>query len=189
MTEEIRGQKLGSRGSWGYFNLGAAAAGQAVAAAAGMGYPDLMRTRLFEPLGMSRTAIQEDHTLVAGGKSQTGLKVQPWLFDAYAPAGAAVSTTADLAKFATALLDGAAPGMAALYPTTPTLETGTSVGDFWAISTLQNGLTVTWHTGQTGGYTSYFGLDRAHHKAVVVLSDVATEATTGLGVDLLAMNS
>jgi hypothetical protein len=61
------------------------------------------------------------------------------------------------------------------------------MGDFWAISTWQNGQIVTWHTGQTGGYASYFGLDRAHHKAVVVLSDVATEATTGLGIDLLRM--
>ena len=39
--------------------------------------------------------------------------VQPWVMDAYAPGGAAVSTTRDLAKLATALLDGTAPGMAA----------------------------------------------------------------------------
>ena len=188
MTRELRGQDLGSRGSWKYSNLGAATAGQAVAAAAGMSYSDLMRTRLFAPLGMSHTAIQDNGALVAGGKSQTGLRVQPWIMDAYAPAGAAVSTAADLAKLATALLDGTAPGMAALHPSTPTLQADTRMGDFWAISTWQNGQTVTWHSGQTGGYTSYFGVDRAHHKAVVVLSDVATEATTGLGMNLLTMN-
>jgi copper chaperone CopZ len=32
--------------------------------------------------------------------------------------------------------------------------------------TWQNGQTVTWHSGQTGGYTSYFGLDGAHHDAI-----------------------
>ena len=63
------------------------------------------------------------------------------------------------------------------------------MADFWAVSTWQNGQTITWHSGQTGGYTSYFGLDRAHYKAVVVLSDVAAEATTHLGIDLLARNS
>ena len=188
MTQELRGQNLASRGSWKYSSLGAASAGQAVAAAAGMSYSDLMRTRLFEPLGMSHTTIQDGDALVAGGQSQTGLPVEPWTFDAYAPAGAAVSTTADLAKLATALLAGTAPGMAALDPTTPTLQAWTRVGDFWEISAWQNGQTVTWHNGQTGGYASYFGLDRAHHKAVVVLSDVATEATTDLGVDLLARN-
>ncbi len=189
MTQELRGQNLASRGSWKYSSLGAASAGQAVAAAAGMSYSDLMRTRLFEPLGMTDTSIQDGDALVASGLSQTGLPVKPWTFDAYAPAGAAVSTTADLAKLATALLAGTAPGMAALGPTTPTLQVWTRVGDFWEISAWQNGQTITWHNGQTGEYASYFALDRAHHKAVVVLSDVATEATTDLGVDLLARNS
>jgi CubicO group peptidase (beta-lactamase class C family) len=77
-----------------------------------MRYPDLMRIRLFEPLGMSHTAIEVDDALVAGGESATGLPAQPWVMDAYAPGSAAVSTTGDLAKLATALLDGTAPGMA-----------------------------------------------------------------------------
>jgi hypothetical protein len=87
-----------------------------------------------------------------------------------------------VAKLATALLDGTAPGMAALDSTTPTLQDNTPIGDFLATSTWQNGQTVTWRSSQTGGYTSYFGLDRAHHKAVVVLSDVAAEANTHLGI-------
>jgi CubicO group peptidase (beta-lactamase class C family) len=74
-----------------------------------MRYPDLMRTRLFEPLGMSHTAIQVDHALVAGGETETGLPAQPWVMDAYAPGAAAVSTTGDLAKLATALLEGPPP--------------------------------------------------------------------------------
>ena len=150
-----------------------------------MSYPDLMRTRLFEPLGMSHTAIQVDHALVAGGQSQTGLPVQPWVMDAYAPGAAAVSTTGDLAKLATALLDGTAPGMAALEPTTPTDRWHTRIGDFWQTSTWQTGQTITHHAGQTGGYASYLGLDRAGHKAVIVLSDVANDASD-LGSQLLA---
>ena len=153
-----------------------------------MSYPELMRIRLFDPLGMTHTAIQTSQALVAGGRSRTGLPVQPWLFDAYAPAGGAVSTSTDLAKLATALLDGTAPGMAALDPTTPSLTPDTTFGDFWAVSTGQNGRTVTWHNGQTGGYSSYVGLDRLHHKAVVVLSNIAIPATDGLGRDLLAMD-
>ena len=54
MTEETRAQTLSGRGDYAYSTLGSAIAGQAVAAAAHMSYPDLMRTRLFEPLGMSR---------------------------------------------------------------------------------------------------------------------------------------
>ena len=97
---------------------------------------------------------------------------------AYAPAGAAVSTTGDLARLATALLDGTAPGMAALErnhspPRSPTPASARSRS-----RRLRNGQTITWHNGQTGGYTSYFGLDRPSHKAVIVLSDVANNATT-----------
>jgi CubicO group peptidase (beta-lactamase class C family) len=151
-----------------------------------MSYADLMRTRLFEPLGMSHTAIEVDHALVAGGESATGLPAQPWVMDAYAPGGAAVSTTADLAKLATALLDGTAPGMAALEPTTATDLSNTRIGDFWLTSTWQTGQTITHHAGQTGGYAAYLGLDRPRHKAVIVLSDVANDASD-LGTQLLAL--
>ncbi len=185
MTNETRDQKLSGRGHYTYSTLGAATAGQAVASAAHLSYPDLMRTRLFEPLGMSHTAIETDHTLVAGGRSRTGLPAQAWVMDAYAPGGAAVSTTADLAKLATALLDGTAPGMDALEPTTATDESNTRVGDFWQVSTWGSGQTITAHAGQTGGYASYIGIDRARHKAVIVLSDVANNAND-LGIELLA---
>ena len=111
--------------------------------------------------------------------------VQPWVMDAYAPGAAAVSTTGDLAKLATALLNGTAPGMAALDPTTPTDRSNTRIGDFWQTSTWQTGQTITHHAGQTGGYASYLGLDRPGHKAVIVLSDVANDASD-LGSQLLA---
>jgi CubicO group peptidase (beta-lactamase class C family) len=185
MTQDTRAQTLDGRGHYAYSTLGSAIAGQAVAAAAHMSYPELMRTRLFEPLGMTHTAIEVGHPLVAGGESQTGLPTQPWVMDAYAPGGAAVSTTGDLAKLATALLDGTAPGMAALEPTTPTDQSNTRIGDFWQISTWQTGQTITSHAGQTSGYASYLGLDRNRRTAVIVLSNVANDASD-LGTELLA---
>ena len=185
MLEEARDQTLGSGGRYAYSSLGAAIAGQAVAAAAHLSYADLMRTRLFEPLGMSRTAIQVDHALVSGGTSQSGLPVQPWVMDAYAPTGGAVSTTGDLAKLATALLNGTAPGLTALDPTTATDQSNTRIGTFWHTSTWQTGQTITHHAGQTGGYASYLALDRHARRAVIVLSDVANDAGD-LGKQLLA---
>ena len=185
MIKDTRAQTLHGHGRYAYSTLGSAIAGQAVAAAAHLSYPDLMRTRLFEPLGMSDTAIQVDHARVAGGRSESGLPVQPWVMDAYAPGGAAVSTTGDLAKLATALLDGTAPGMAALEPTTATDQPNGRIGGFWHTSTWQTGQTITHHAGQTSGYASYLGLDRPRHKAVIVLSDVANDGAD-LGSQLLA---
>ena len=73
--------------------------------------------------------------------------------------------------------------MAALDAATPTFQADTLIGDFWAVSTWPNGQVVTLHAGKTGGYTSYLGVDHAHRKAVVVISDVATGATTELGIE------
>jgi CubicO group peptidase (beta-lactamase class C family) len=187
MIREVRQQKLATRGTWVYSNLGAATAGQAVAAAAGLSYPELMRTRLFAPLKMDDTRIQMEKALVASGTTASGLSTQPWLWDAYAPAGAAVSTAADLAKLAAALLRGTAPGLAALTPTTATARAGSSMGIFWATGSHDAGARVTWHTGQTGGYSSYLGLDVARRRAVVILCDVAPVATEKLGLRLLGM--
>jgi CubicO group peptidase (beta-lactamase class C family) len=152
-----------------------------------MSYPELMRTRLFVPLGMTDSAIQVGHPLVQNGTTVSGLSAQPWVFDGYAPGGAAVSTARDLSILATALLNGTAPGMDALTPTAPTDQSNTGIGAFWRVSQWQTGQTITWHNGQTAGYTSYLGLDRAHHRAVIVLSDVAVDpGTTDLGIQLLA---
>lgn len=189
MLREVREQTLSGRGTWLYSNLGAATAGQAVAAAAGLSYPELMRTRLFAPLRMNDTHIQMKQALVAGGTTASGLGAQPWLWDAYAPAGAAVSTAADLARLAAALLDGTAPGVAALTPTTATAKAGVSIGIFWVTAGGHAGPTITWHTGQTGGYSSYLGLDLARRRAAVVLCDVAPAATDRLGLSLLAIDS
>ena len=184
MIEDTRAQTLHGRGRYAYSTLGSAIAGQAIAAAAHLSYPDLMRTRLFEPLGMSDTAIQVGHALVAGGRSESGLPAQPWVMDAYAPGGAAVSTTRDLAKLATALLDGTAPGMAALEPTTATDQSNSRIGTFWHTSTWVTGQTITHHAGQTSGYASYLSLDRPEHRAVIVLSDIANDGSD-LGDQLL----
>ena len=50
--------------------------------------------------------------------------------------------------------------MNALEPTTQTDQSNCRIGAFWQVSTWQTGQTITWHSGQTGGYASYLGLDR-----------------------------
>jgi CubicO group peptidase (beta-lactamase class C family) len=150
-----------------------------------MDYSKLMQTRLFRPLHLDDTAVQEAHPIVKGGSAKSGLPVQPWILGAYAPAGGIVSTSRDLARLATALLTGTAPGMSALRPFARTSQDDTQVGIFWHTTTGPSGSAITWHGGETGGYTTYFGLDRVGGRASVVLSDVANPATDALGQYLL----
>ena len=64
--------ELDAPGTYKYSTLGAAVAGQAAARAAGLTYPDLMRTRLFEPLGMTHTAVQTETAPVDRRKVRSG---------------------------------------------------------------------------------------------------------------------
>jgi hypothetical protein len=57
-----------------------------------------------------------------------------------------------------------------------------------APSSARPGLLLVSVTQVDTDHTSYFGLDRAHRMAVVELSDIATEATTDVGIDLRARN-
>ncbi len=186
MLAEAREATLSTRGSYAYSSLGAAVAGQAAAAAARLPYAELMRTRLFAPLKMTSTSIPTTTPAVMPGRSASGLPTQTWYVDGYAPAAAAVSTTHDLTLLATALLDGTAPGLGALDPLLAGDSSNTQVGAFWQVSHWGNGQTITWHNGQTSGHTAYLGLDRAAGKAVIVLSDVARDDVTDLGVRLLS---
>lgn len=189
VIEEARAGTLVSRGDYVYSTLGAATAGLAVSAATGLSYTELIRTRLFEPLGMSDTAVEDINNAAEGGWSASGLSVEPWILGAYAPGGGVVSTAHDLALFATAVLEGTAPGLAALEPLAPAGSDDTQVGMFWHVSEWSPGHFTTWHTGQTGGYSTFFGIDRGSRTAVIVLSDVSNPAVLGLGRDLLAANS
>jgi len=172
--------------AYAYSNLGAALAGQAAARAAGTTYPELVRSRLLEPLGLRETRLQTEDALVPSGRSQRGRRMQPWVNRGYAPAGCVVTTAADLATVATALLQRRAPGMAALEPLAPAGATpGRQVGMFWQTS-VREGRTITWHNGRTGGYSAFLGLDREAGRAVVVLADVATDRTDDLGMRLVS---
>lgn len=155
-----------------------------MAAAAGLSYRDLMRSRVFEPLRMTRTEVA-DRVTVADGYAETGNESAPWVMDGYAPAGGVVTTSEDLATFATAVLEGRAPGRAAMKPLAGTDQEGTSIGMFWHLTDRPQGQSrIVWHNGRTGGYSSFIGFDLDAGRAVVVLANVAA-GVDELGVRLL----
>jgi CubicO group peptidase (beta-lactamase class C family) len=172
LVRELRADRLTTRGTYAYSTLGAATAGLAASAAAGMPYPQLMQARLFGPLGMTRTAVQA-RPLVAGGHAAMGRPIQPWTMDAYAPGGGVVSTSQDLAALAVAVLQGRAPGIQALTPTSATAQSYTRIGMFWVTNHWDNGMVVTWHSGETAGYSAWIGFDRQRQRAAIVLGDTA----------------
>jgi CubicO group peptidase (beta-lactamase class C family) len=171
-----RNATLTNRGGFVYSNLGVALLGHALAAAAQMDYAQLVQERLFTPLGMTESSLPLTvENLPAGaptGYSAAGIAEAPWTINGWAPAGGVRSTAGDMARYAQALLDGSTPGIDAL---TPRWQFGRQqIGYVWTTQEDQ-GHTITYKNGLTGGFTSKIVLDRAHHRAVIVLSNTAAE--------------
>ncbi|ADB29975.1 beta-lactamase [Kribbella flavida DSM 17836] len=172
LLDHARSAGTGGRGEPAYSNLGGALLGQALARKAGKSYPDLLQERVFQPLTMrnSRTPTS-DAGAAPDGYGSGGRRQAPWVQEGYGPAGGVVSTAADLALLARALLDG--KYVTALAPRRDYEED--RIGLFWMTSPLRDDRSMVWHNGGTGGYRSFIALDLDRRRAVVVLSDVAVD--------------
>ena len=167
-----------------YSNLGVGLLGHALALRAGMGYEELVRRRVLEPLGMSDTAIALPERLKARLATGTGPNLSPvknWNFDAIAGAGALRSTARDMLKFLTAAMDlRETPLRRAFYlmrkMLRPTGTPGLEVAMGWHVWD-RYGTAIVWHNGGTGGYRSWAGFDPVKKSGAVVLCN------TSFGVD------
>ncbi|MEU8311408.1 serine hydrolase domain-containing protein [Micromonospora sp. NPDC048887] len=177
----------GDRGTVSYSNFGAALLGQALAARAGVDYPELLRRDVLCPLGMAGTlAATEAGHLPAGraeGATAAGRAADPWLGAGYAPAGVGIwSTAEDLARLTAAMLAGTAPGADAA---TPRFDAGDDrrIGYGWFTS-RHGGREVVWHNGGTSGFRAFLGFDRAAGRGVVMLGNT-TRDVDPIGLRLL----
>lgn len=170
-----------------YSNAGFQLFGQALAAASGLPYADLIRTRIAEPLQLSPFHVPGSPAdLLPGSLPGHGRRkeVAPWASEAIAPAGGIRASIVAMAGLARALLDGTAPGVAALEPVADFAGPGARIGAGWITTDLRGKGLLTWHNGGTGGFRSWLGLRRDLGLAVVVLS-ASNRIVDGLGLSLI----
>ncbi|MEV4808459.1 serine hydrolase domain-containing protein [Micromonospora avicenniae] len=177
------------RGEVRYSNFGVALLGQALAAQAGTGYPELLDRELLRPLGMTRTVVATDPGRLpadrAVGAKLNGRPADPWLGGGYAPAGIGVwSTAEDLARLLVRLLAGTAPGADAATPRFIE-DDHTRIGYGWFTS-RHGDREVVWHNGGTGGFRSYLAIERATGRGVVVLGNTEHDVDR-IGLHLLGV--
>jgi CubicO group peptidase (beta-lactamase class C family) len=171
-----------------YSNLGFELLGHALAAAAGTTYDELLLSRIARPLGLS--SVYTPHSaadLRPGallGTSRLGRPQQAWTGQALAPAGGIRASIDDMGRFTLALLDGSAPGIAALDPVAPLAGPAVRIGAAW-ITVNRRGRSIVWHNGGTGGFRSWIGIDRAAHTGVVLISATA-RSVDRLGISELS---
>lgn len=160
-----------------YSNLGFQLLGHAIAGAAEMTFAELVQARIAGPLGLDGVYVPATpaglRPDVLIGKSKRGRPREPWTGEALGPAGGIRASVQDMARLASALLDGTAPGLAALDPVAP-FGGGTRIGAGWITTTI-GGRSITWHNGGSGGFRSWLGIDRTAGTGAVILS--ATSAS------------
>jgi len=173
-----------------YSNLGVGLLGLALASKAGLGYEELVRSRVLEPLGMSDTAITLTDSMKARFATGTGPSlrpVKPWAFDALAGAGAIRSTANDMIKFLTAAMGLRETPLRQAFDLMlekrrPTGTDGLDIGLGWHVWT-KYGTEIVWHNGGTGGFRTFAGFAPAKKTGVVVLCN------TSFGVDDLGLHA
>jgi CubicO group peptidase (beta-lactamase class C family) len=187
------------RGSFIYQNVMYAAAGAVIEAAGGQSWEQMMRTRIFEPLGMTETiataatlASQPNVAMphdVVDGRLRV---IENASVDGVAPAGSVWSSVHDMAKWMQMLLDGGKAGRRVLLtPETvaelfapqamvtreafyPTARLTKPHWTTYALGWFQQdyrGRAVDFHTGSIDGMVAIHGLVRDERLGVYVLAN------------------
>ncbi|MDA3645051.1 beta-lactamase family protein [Saccharopolyspora indica] len=173
-----------------YSNLGFELLGHALARAATTTYPELVHQRIATPLELDCFYVpgtaDDLRPGALNGRSRRGRPRQPWTGEGLGPAGGIRASITSMARFTAAVLDGSAPGIAALDPIAP-FGAGAHIGAAW-ITIQVKGRPITWHNGGTGGFRSWLGLDRSARTGVAILSATAASVDRH-GFTLLAEHS
>lgn len=166
------------RGDYAYSNLAIALLGQLLVRLVGPAYPELLRERVLDPLGLAATTVPEVPANLAptarDGAAVSGLPAAPWTMAGTAPAGGIRSTPADMATYLQAMRDGTAPGASAATEVLRERSGTRRTAMTWHHLDLDGEAgTVIWHNGMTGGYASFVGWSRDTGLGVVLLTDTA----------------
>jgi D-alanyl-D-alanine-carboxypeptidase/D-alanyl-D-alanine-endopeptidase len=173
-----------------YSNLGVGLLGHVLSLASGKSYEELQRARVWEPLGMTHTAItltpwMRQH--LALGHDEGGSVTANWDIPALAGAGAIRSTTIDMLKFLEANLHperGALEHAMAFAHQERAPAGNMTIGLNW-LSAHSAGDTIVWHNGGTGGYRTFVGFEPSRKIGVVVMTNSGGAGADDIGMHLL----
>jgi CubicO group peptidase (beta-lactamase class C family) len=159
---------------------------------AGVGYEELLRRRIFEPLGMTSTTITLNDQLRsrrATGYNPRLLPVLPWTGKVIIPAGGVNSTATDTLKFAAAVLDPQSPMKRVFARMTsvkrPIEESRDQQTLGWGLFRL-NGNEMLGHSGGNFGFESRLVVDTTRKRAVIAWINgrgAAVNDLVGLALD------
>ncbi len=174
-----------------YSNFGFMLLGQLLANREHTTYASLVESRILHPLGMTDTVVTgtpANRAQLVAGYATDGTRQPPWDFGELGAPGSIESDMHDMLIYAEANLRAPAgplgPAMAlAQQPRELIGQDDLRIGLAWMTNPHSG---ITFHNGQTGGYHSFIGFDRATHQAVVILANVGDMTVDLLGVHIFA---
>lgn len=173
-----------------YSNLGVGLLGHILSSVTGMSYEEMERQRVWQPLGMTNTAITLTPWMkahLAIGHDPQGKVAANWDLPTLAGAGAIRSTTNDMLKFLDANLHperGPLQRAMAFAHTERAPAGNMAIGLNW-LSLHAGPEPIVWHNGGTGGYRTFVGFMSSRKAGVVVMTNSAGEGADDIGFHIL----
>jgi serine-type D-Ala-D-Ala carboxypeptidase/endopeptidase len=153
-----------------YSNLGVGLLGHVLALAAKKSYAELVARHVTGPLAMHATTLNDAPPKHASdGHAQDGGNAHAWHLGVLAPAGGLRSNVDDMLAFVRAQFvppSSLRDAIALTQQPRRDAGEGMRVGLGWHFA---DGNRVVWHSGLTGGYTSFMGFVPANRVGVVIL--------------------
>lgn len=161
-----------------YSNLGAGLLGEALRRCDGRSYEEMICSRICRPLGMDATRItldDEARKRFSPGHDGDGNPLPAWDMAALAGAGGVRSNARDMLRYVAAQLEPQRTPLAAAIEAThvgrhTVAKDRLDIALAWHVWTKEQ---IHWHNGQTGGYHSFVGFNKARKTGVVILSNTA----------------
>ncbi len=168
--------------AFAYSNLGMGLLGDALAHKAGTSYPELVRTRIFEPLKLKDTTASPTKAQregMATGHTSKGKPLPPWTFQTLHGCGAICSTPNDMltlheawcGRTETKLRKAMQATQEKRFPAFP----GNNVVLSWFIKEI-DGKQTYWHNGGTTGFKMCNYFCEKPGVAVVILCNTGSDA-------------
>ncbi|WP_339900746.1 serine hydrolase domain-containing protein [uncultured Cyclobacterium sp.] len=158
-----------------YSNLGVGLLGYILTKIDSSSYEEMIQNRIAIPFNMQSTTVKREKVMkkLVKGLDVEGQVTPNWDLNVLQGAGAILSSTQDLTKFALAQFNPANQALALTQKKTFSISPyEKAIGLGWMIENKKNGKWL-WHGGGTGGYASSFTLDIERKNAVIILSNIS----------------
>ncbi len=178
-----------------YSNVGMALLGHVIERRTGVDYESLVVERICKPLGMQSTCISltpEQKLRLARGHFAEGAPTEHWRLQAFASAGALLSTADDMLKFLAAHLGLTHSHLTPLMQQMQvTQHAGAPVFGRTAMPWVDHGVynppgtDLLGHAGGGYGTVAFVGIDKKNRRGIVVLTNQMKVFPNGIGWTIL----